>query len=143
MFLVFYTNFFSCHISLGLILVYVPLYFLRTVRYFLMKFCADVYGTTLTVKSLKYFIHIIYVSAWGYFWVFLNLLFWSMFLYFLITVQYFLMKFCTDIFSITRAVPKLKKIFTLFLSLLEAILGYFWAHLRYFGGHFKNSWNFV
>ena len=55
---------------------------------------------------------------------------------FLITVQYFLMKFCTDIFSITRTVPKLKKFFTLFLSLLGAILRYFW-------GHFKNSYEIL
>ena len=134
MFLVFYTNFFSCHVSLGLILVYVPLYFLRTVWYFLMKFCTGVYGTTLTAKSLKYFIHIIYVSAgifWGI-WAFLNLLFWWMFLYFLRTVQYFFVKFCKDVFSITRTVPRLKNIFTLFLSLLGAMLEYFEAHLGYF-----------
>ena len=126
----------SCHVSLGLILVYVPLYFLRTVRYFLMKLCTDVYGITLTAKSLKYFNHIIYVSAGRHFWVFLNLLFWWMFLYFLRTVKYFLVKFCTDIFSITRAVPKLKKNFTLFLSLLGAILGVFWGPFAIFLGPF-------
>ena len=97
---------------------------------------SDVCGTTLTVTTLKYFIHIIYFSAGGHFWVFLDPLFWCMFLQFSRIVQYFLMKFCTDVFCITLPVTTLKKFFTLYLSLLEIILGYFGGPFGIFLGSF-------
>ena len=59
--------------------------------------------------------------------------------HFLRTLQYFLMKFCTNVSSITFIVTALKKSFHIIsLSLLGAILGYFGTHLGYFGGHFEN-----
>ena len=51
------------------------LYFLRIVRYFLIKFCIDICSTTRMVTTLKFFIHIIYFSVGGYSGVFLDQLF--------------------------------------------------------------------
>ena len=48
------------------------LYFLRIVQYLLMKFCIDVCSTNLMVTALKLFIHILYFSADGHFWVILD-----------------------------------------------------------------------
>ena len=84
----------------------------------------------------KIFIHIIYVSTGGQFVVFLEPLSWCMFLYFLRTVQYFLMKFCTDVLSITLPVTTLKLFYIISFSLLETICGYFGANLGVFCGLF-------
>ena len=108
------------------------LYFLRIVQYFLMKFCIDVCSTNLMVTALEFFIHIIYVSAGGRFGVFLDQLFQCMFLYFFRALQYFLIKFCTNIFDITLTIAALKKVFhTIPISLLGVIS-------QYFGDHYEN-----
>ena len=88
---------------------YMLFYFLRIVRHFLIKFCIDVCSTTLMVTALKPFIHIIYFWVGSHFSVFLEQLFQFMFLFFLRTLQYFLMIFCADGFSVTLMAIALKK----------------------------------
>ena len=68
------------------------LYFLRTMQYFIMKFCTDVLGSTLMVTSPKKYV--LFSSAGGHFGVFLGPFQHIMFLCFLRTIQYFIMKFC-------------------------------------------------
>ena len=126
------------------------LYFLRTIQYFLMKFYTDVLGITLTVhpgacSSISCepfnifswnFVHEIFdvhytnilysyhlLLCWGPFGVFLDGLFFCIFLYFLRTFQYFLMNFCTDFFGIILKVTTLKKI-SHHLSLMGSMLEY-------------------
>ena len=61
-----------------------------------------------------------------------------MFLYFLRTIQYFLMKFFTDVFSITLTVTTLKNKFSHYFSFsARDHFRYFGADLRYVGGCFE------
>ena len=135
-----YTIFFFFHIiSLWGSFWCMFLYFLRIVRYFLIKFCIDICSTTRMVTTLKFFIHIIYFSAGGPFWGIFGPIVLVYVPLFLENPSYFLIEFCIDVFSITLIVTALKKVFhTISLSLLGAILEYFGAHLGYFGAHFES-----
>ena len=92
------------------------LYFLRTVQYFIMKLCTHVLGSTLMVTSPKNMSCSALLGARPFFWeggggrgVQLNLAYIYMFLYFLKTVQYFLIKFCKNVLGITLMVTALLK----------------------------------
>ena len=102
------------------------LYFLRTVWYFLIKFCIDVCSTTLTVTTLKTFIHIIYFS-WGSFWgifgpiVLVHVcssISWELFNIFswVFFTDIFHEFFFIDVFSITLTVATLKNEFSHWFS---------------------------
>ena len=126
----FWTNCFSVRMFL---------YFLRTVWYVLMKIYIDVCSTTLMVTTRKNFIHIIYFSPGGHFGVFMNQFFsLRMILYFLRTVQYFLMSYFTDALSITLTVTTLKNKFSHYFSF--SARGHFELFLDPFGIFWGSFW---
>ena len=97
------------------------LYFLKTIQYFLMKFCR--YYTdghyTNQKNNLKNFRSCSLLP--GHF---------GMFLPFLRTIQYFPMKMCTDVLGTTLMVNPL--FLTWWPFLLGAIFRYFWAYFFMF-----------
>ena len=75
-------------------------YFLKTVQYFLMKFCTDNFSITLTVTTLnKYFLGRFFLSVGGHFGVF-----WHLFGIFLGPFWKILIIFCTDVLILTMIV---------------------------------------
>ena len=75
-------------------------YFLKTIQYFLMKFCTDNFSITLTVTTLnKYFLRHFFLSVGGHFGVF-----WNLFGIFLGPFWKILIIFCTDVLILTMIV---------------------------------------
>ena len=107
------------------------LYFLRTIQYFLMKFCTVVLGIILVVNTFKQ----CPLSASGHFGYF-GALFWHMYLFFLISVQYFVMKFCSGVLGITLIITN--TFLTSCPHLQGVILEYFGAYFSILTLHFEN-----
>ena len=105
-----------------------------------IHFCLSVFLVTLFLENHSIFSHEILYSC-SFYWCSIHsnnppgLLganygyggqFWHMYLFFLISVQYFLMKLCTGVLGITLMVTTLKTNFTSWLSSAGGHLGVFW-----------------
>ena len=102
------------------------LYFLRIIEYFLMIFCTVVLGITLMVIKLKQCTRPSAGDHFGVFWA----LFWHMYIFFLISVQYFVIKLCTGVLSITLIVTNTKIFLTSCPALQRVHFGTYFGILR-------------
>ena len=102
------------------------LYFLRIIEYFLMIFCTVVLGITLMVIKLKQCTRPSAGDHFGVFWA----LFWHMYIFFLVSVQYFVIKLCTGVLSITLIVTNNKIFLTSCPALQRVHFGTYFGILR-------------
>ena len=126
-------------------------------------FCLSVFHVTLFLENHSIFFHeILYSCSWyniggqytqtmvpvslGPFFGYFGGLFWHMYLFFFISVQYFVMKFCTGVLDITLIItntffdimfPSSGGHFRVFWGLFWHITSTFWEPFNMF------SWNFV
>ena len=103
-------------------------FFLRTIQYFTMERCTDVLGITLMVNTL--FLTpcpSLLGGILGYFWAY-----FFMFLHFLRTVQYFIMKLCTHVLGSTLMITSPKNMSCSTLLEVRPFWGFFYFGLFWY-----------